>query len=74
MSEFADRHPATVNLLRQFRYDHLPAALVPVGSSCASLAYQMVDDINDGPELSFALRQLLVATDAFIRAAMDSAA
>lgn len=66
-----NRYPATVHLSRQFRYSHLPDELQVVSRQCHDLAMAMIRDLPDSPELSFGLRQLLLAKDAFVRCAVE---
>jgi hypothetical protein len=68
----ADRHPATIGILRHFASDHLPEHLQRVSRPCVDLAGMMVDALPDGPELTTGLRKLLEAKDCFVRAALDS--
>lgn len=70
--KYADRHPATVQLLKHFAWFHLPGHLIPVSRSCGRLAEDMVTRLQDGPELSAGLRKLLEAKDCFVRAAIDA--
>jgi hypothetical protein len=65
------RHPATQQIAWFFTYDHLPQPLRDVSMHCHFLAEIMIRDLPDGPELTFGLRQLLLAKDAFVRAALD---
>lgn len=74
MTDFSDRHPATQHLLSLFAYEHLPPMLQTTSRYCFELAHQMVIDLPDGPELSFGLRQLLLAKDAFVRCAVEKMA
>lgn len=67
------RHPATQQIMRHFRYDHLPARLAVASAPCAQLALTMVETVPDGPELTAGLRKLLEAKDCFVRAALDHA-
>ncbi|MCP3881214.1 MAG: hypothetical protein GY701_22900 [Sulfitobacter sp.] len=67
---FNDRHPGTLGLLKFFEYTHLPDHLQGISSSCAALAYTMVKELPDGPELTTGLRKLLEAKDCFVRAAL----
>lgn len=64
------RHPATLHLLRFFTFDHLPEPMKTVSRYSCALANAMVDELEDGPELTFGLRQLLLAKDAFVRASV----
>jgi hypothetical protein len=67
----AGRHPATQHLARQFASDHLPASLREVSDRCGHVAYLMILDLPDGPELTAGLRKLLEAKDCFVRHAVD---
>ena len=67
------RHPSTVHLLGLFDDEHLPAHLQAVSRPCRKLAYKMAEDMADSPELTFGLRQLLLAKDAFVRCAVVKA-
>jgi hypothetical protein len=68
-----DRHPATMQLLRWFEFDHLRPGLREVSQAFYNLAHGLVDDpaLEDGPELSTALRKLLEAKDCAVRAALQ---
>ena len=67
-----ERHPSTLRLLSYFAYSHLPTELQAVSYGCCELAYSMVEKLPDGPELTVGLRQLLMAKDTFVRAALDA--
>lgn len=67
----ADRHPATVGLLRYFEWGHLPPHLQAVSRPCGEIADVMVSEFPDGPELTTGLRKLLEAKDCFVRTALD---
>lgn len=67
------RHPNTVHLARQFRFEHLPPHLQDVSKPFHDLAERMITDLPDSPELGFGLRQLLLAKDAFVRCRVDVA-
>jgi hypothetical protein len=71
MTEPTDRHPATVAILRHFEYGHLPVHLAAISQQCARLAYEMADQLTDGPELTAGLRKLLEAKDCFVRAVIE---
>lgn len=67
----AGRHASTVHLLSLFEYGHLPVGpLHRTSSLLAGLAYQLVTDLADGPELTTGLRKLLEAKDCFVRQAV----
>ena len=61
------RHPATLELLRWFDFDHLPPFLQAVAEPCQRLAFNLTDSLPDGPELTAGLRKLLEAKDCFVR-------
>lgn len=67
---FVGRHPATVQLLGFFAYEHLPPFLQAISAPCHDLAFDMAGTLPDGPELTVALRKLLEARDAFVRQAL----
>ncbi len=66
----APRHPGTTHLLSLFAYDHLPPALQLVSRQFAALADTLVTNLNDGPELTTALRKLVEAKDCAVRQAV----
>lgn len=65
-------HPATAAVLRFFEYGHLPGGkLRDTSARFHDLAHALAaDDTLDGPELTVALRKLLEAKDAAVRAAL----
>ena len=69
----AARHPGTAHLLSLFDYDHLPPYLRIVSVQFADLADTLVENLNDGPELSTALRKLIEAKDCAVRQAVIDA-
>lgn len=69
----AQHHPAVANLLRFFAHDHLPEQLREISRPFGELAHGLADrDDFDGPELTVALRKLLEAKDAAVRAALPT--
>jgi hypothetical protein len=67
----SERHPAVAHVLRFFDSTHLPAPLADVASRFEDLAADLADRPGlDGPELTVALRKLLEAKDAAVRAAL----
>jgi hypothetical protein len=60
-------------ILRYFTYQHLPPHLSCVSQPFAELAIQILTVTAPGPEQSVALRKLLEAKDAAVRAALDMA-
>lgn len=61
------KHP----LLRWFRFSHLPEALQTVSKPFAELAESVVGLTHDGAEQTTALRKLLEAKDAAVRARLE---
>lgn len=68
--DISDRHFSTRQLMQYFRYAHLPPHLAAVSAPVGILAFRMVRDLPDGPELTAGLRHLLEAKDCFVRAAL----
>lgn len=65
-------HPSIANVLKYFRYTHLPEHLREVSESFASIAVSMIDYRKlQGTEATVGLRKLLEAKDCFVRAALD---
>lgn len=62
------RHPSTEHLLQFFVYDHLPPHLREVSKPFARLAADLLAVLEDGPEVTAALRKLLEAKDCAVRA------
>lgn len=57
-------------MLKWFKYDHLPALLQATSKPFCLLAEQIASDLQPGPERTVALRKLLEAKDAAVRAAL----
>lgn len=55
-------------ILRWFRYEHLPEGLQRISRPFGDLAHLVVTTIPDGEERDVALRKLLEAKDAAVRA------
>ena len=55
-------------MLKWFEYEHLPEHLQGVSAPFCALAYSVVQTIECGPERTVALRKLLEAKDAAVRA------
>ena len=49
---------------------NLPAHLRRISFMCASLRNELLDALQDGPELTAGLRKLLEAKDCFVRQAL----
>jgi hypothetical protein len=62
----------TAPILRYFAYDHLPARLRPISQVFADLAYHLAKTLPPGSETTVALRKVLEAKDAAVRAALDA--
>jgi hypothetical protein len=60
----------TEHILQFFAYDHLPRRLQVVSEPFGILAQQIVDLLPRNPERKVALRKLLEAKDAAVRAAI----
>jgi hypothetical protein len=63
--------PEASPILRYFVYDHLPEKLQAVSAPFCDLAVYIEDNLPKGAEKSTALRKLLEAKDAAVRAALD---
>jgi len=66
---FTDEQLATDPILRYFAYDHLPENLKAISSWFATLALAVLD-LPRNAERTVALRKLLEAKDAAVRAAL----
>lgn len=58
-------------MMKWFRYDHLPEHLQETSRAFHALAEELVNDIDPGPERTVALRKLLEAKDAAVRAKLN---
>ena len=60
MIDTEGRHPSTQQAARWFDFDHLPAGTKRRKTSalCHDLAADLISSLNDGPELTLALRSL----------------
>ncbi|HOY81645.1 MAG TPA: hypothetical protein PLB92_05855 [Rhodoglobus sp.] len=56
------------HIMQFFTYEHLPAALQPVSMPFCTLAMHVVETLPRNPERTTALRKLLEAKDAAVRA------
>jgi hypothetical protein len=63
-------HPAITHVLKFFAYDHLPAKLQEVSKPFGDLAKQVADRAPENQETTVALRKLLEAKDAAVRATL----
>ncbi len=65
--KYSTRHMSTVSILQFFADSHLHPTLKEIVIPIREVAFKMVDNFNDGPELTIGLRNLLDAKDAFLR-------
>ena len=63
-------HPAIQHVLKFFAYDHLPEKLQVVSKPFGELAKQVAERSPDNQETTVALRKLLEAKDAAVRAVL----
>lgn len=63
-------HPATEALLKFFAWEHLPENLKGVSMKFGVLAHDLATSLPDNAEKTVALRKLLEAKDAAVRAAL----
>lgn len=65
-------HPAVIHVLSFFKHDHLPPFLQEVARPFSDLAQKVAADVPDNQETTVALRKLLEAKDAAVRAALPA--
>ena len=58
-------------MLKWFKYDHLPNDLQDTSKPFSELAKHITETIDSGPERTVALRKLLEAKDAAVRASIN---
>jgi hypothetical protein len=58
-------------MLKWFRYAHLPGHLQAVSKPFGELAATICETVEPGPERTVALRKLLEAKDAAVRAVVE---
>jgi NAD(P)H-dependent FMN reductase len=63
-------HPAIQHVLKFFSYQHLPEKLQAVSKPFSELAGQVAERAPDNQETTVALRKLLEAKDAAVRAVL----
>jgi len=68
--EFSEAEIATDPILRFFHYAHLPAQLQIISKAFAQQAKWIVRDLPRNAERTVALRKLLEAKDAAVRASL----
>jgi len=64
------RHPAVEHVLKFFSFAHLPAHLQDISKPFCELAVQVADRAPGNQETTVALRKLLEAKDAAVRAVL----
>jgi len=65
-----ENRPPEERMLKFFAYGHLPEPAKAVSSEFATIAHMLADNIKPGPERTVALRKLLEAKDAAVRATL----
>ena len=70
MNEPRAIHPATLQVLKYFAYEHLPLPLQAISEPFSALAWKMAMELPESPEVTVGLRKLLEANDCFVRAAL----
>lgn len=58
-------------MMKWFDFAHLPGHLQPISSVFYDAACSLIAQVNSGPERTVALRKLLEAKDAAVRAAVN---
>lgn len=66
-----DFHPAVKHVLKYFRYEHLPPHLQETSAKFHALAHEIATSRPQSQETTVALRKLLEAKDAAVRAQLD---
>jgi hypothetical protein len=67
MAQWKDRDPSIAHFEPLFAYSHLPDDLKAVSSLFRDCAIRLLAKVQDGPELSAALRKLVEAKDCAVR-------
>lgn len=63
-------HPAKAQVLRFFEYEHLNGHARSVSQDFSAIAWELARTLPEDPETTVALRKLLEAKDAAVRAAL----
>lgn len=71
-TEFSAEEIQTDHVLRYFHYSHLPEALQARSKPFCGVAREIIDTLPRNPERTVALRKLLEAKDAAVRAAIPA--
>jgi len=56
-----------IEIMKYFKYDHLPEKLQAISKPFGDLAQEMNENLPDNAEKSAGLRKLLEAKDCFVR-------
>ena len=64
--------PEASPIIKYFTYEHLSKKLQEISRPFSELAYALEETLPKNPEKSVALRKLLEAKDAAVRAALDN--
>lgn len=72
-TDLDQRHPAVRRQLDKFAYDHLPPHLAEVSKVFHDAAHQTAGLIDDGPDLTEALRHLWSGKNEAVYAAVEQA-
>lgn len=59
------------DILKYFKYDHLPQKLQHFSKHFHDLAHKMSEELPNNAETSAGLRKLLEAKDCFVRSSME---
>lgn len=70
--EFSAEELKADHILRYFHYAHLPPVLQELSEPFCALARKLIDAVPRNPERTVALRKLLEAKDAAVRAGLPS--
>lgn len=75
LARLEGRHPSVTGVAKFFAFAHLPEPLRTVSEFYCELMLNLLTLrlTTDGPELTVALRKLLEAKDAAVRAMLDAA-
>ena len=60
------------DILKHFKFDHLPVKLKEISLPCCNLALTMEDQLPNCDEKAMGLRKLLEAKDCFVRASLET--
>ena len=66
--KYSDRHVSVQAIMPHFEvYEQHSDAIKPISKAVHDLAVEMIENLEDGPELTAGLRRLLEAKDCFVR-------